>query len=266
MRARTTSPSPRSARIDPDVVRGLLDALRRARDDDDPARVRALADRLVVLHIEVAHTLARRFHHRDIDDDDLVQVACVGLVKAAHRWDSLPENGFLPYALPLIDGELRRHLRDHATPVRLPRALHQLRSELVLAERSLDAAGRQADDRSVAEVAGVPLADVRACRAAVVRTRGLSLDALEDPDHGPWAVRSPAELDRTEDRAVLRTGLAVLDDRERRLVELRFVRDLTQAQIGRRLGISQMQVSRLLTAALQKLRTAIDPLSRGRVA
>ncbi len=234
----------------------LLDAFRTfAR-----SRVPELRNELVEAHLGLAEYLARRFTNRGEPLDDLVQVASLGLTKAVDRFD--PERGleFTTFATPTILGELKRHFRDKGWAVRVPRRVQELhlRVTRVIDDLSLEL-GRPPTYPEVAVRAGVSEDEVVEAVDAGSAYRSASLDAgRNDDDDSPGLLGQlgapDAELDRAERRASLSPLLAKLPEREQSMLYLRFYEGLTQSEIAKRLGISQMHVSRLLTRSLQQLR------------
>jgi RNA polymerase sigma-B factor len=198
---------------------------------------------LVEANLGLARGLAARYRHRGIPTEDLEQVAYLGLVKAADRFREDEGHEFGAYATPTITGEIRRHFRDHGWAVRPPRRLQELRTRLV----HEDTTGLT--DTQVAEKLGATLAELREVHRATNAYSALSLDV---PRHD---VAGEADATVTVDDLVsLRGAVAGLDDRERRILALRFYDEATQSEIAADLGISQMQVSRLLTSILGRLR------------
>lgn len=205
---------------------------------------------LIDRHLSLGQALARRYSGSGELLEDLVQVASVGLVLAAQRFDPGRGIPFVAYAAPTIDGELRRHLRDRASAVRIPRREQELAATLRRAAQL--AAQRLGHEATLAETA--------AAVGVSPQEAGVALLASASPE--PLAVlelrassRAEAEIEACERRALVREMLAVLAPRERELVRLRFGEDLSQAEIARRMQISQSQTSRLLAAALEKLRS-----------
>jgi RNA polymerase sigma-B factor len=208
---------------------------------------------LVLEHLSLVRTLARRFARRGEPYEDLLQVAAVGLVTAARRFD--PERGvpFVAYALPTIEGELRRHLRDRSSTVRVPRREQELAG--VLRREAAAAAQHRHRAATLAETAaaaGVPVA-----RAAAALGAAADPVPLAELERRPSA-EAEDELEACERRALVADLLATLRPREREIVRLRFTEELHQAEIADRLHISQGQTSRLLAGALEKLRAAFD--------
>ena len=222
---------------------------------------RTLRNQIIEANLGLAESLARRYGGRGERSDDLSQVAMLGLVKAVERFE--PERGlaFSSFASPTIEGELKRHFRDKRWAVRMPRRLQELSLEVnqslgTLAQRlgRSPTLGEVAAETSLNEE--TVLEALEAGRAAVAT----SLDAPAGGEEG--GQRSPAEqlgegdheLERVEQRLALASLLETLPDRERSIITLRFFDGLAQAEIARRFGISQMQVSRLLARSLERLR------------
>lgn len=239
-----------------DRRRDLLSAWFERRD------VRA-RDELVHEYLGLVRALARRYARGSEPLEDLVQVGSIGLVKALDRFD--PERGdFTSFAVPTIVGELKRHFRDRTWAVSVPRRVKDLS---VAVSKHLDLLsselGRSPTIAELAKAAGVGEEEIV---EALEATRAQALvplvaDAEEEGDPGPIATLGVDDLGFAEvdDRSLLAQGLRLLDARERRIVELRFAGDLSQSEIALELGISQMHVSRLLRAALEKMRASIEP-------
>jgi RNA polymerase sigma-B factor len=223
---------------------------------------RQARSRLVTGYLPVAEHIAQRFHGRGQPPDDLTQVAAVGLIHAVDRFDPARGSNFLSFAVPTITGELRRHFRDATWSVRVPRRLKELSTSVrdaatILGQRL----GRAPRPSEIAEALGMPIEDVHAGLQAGDAYRSDSLDA-GDADITAWVDNRLSSVDHAldvvEDRQQLHPALATLSDREAAVVRMRFVEDLTQSQIAERIGVSQMQVSRLLTAALRTLRSELS--------
>ncbi len=217
----------------------------------------ALRDRLVEDHLGLAHHLARRFAKRGESTDDLVQVASIALIKAVDRFD--PEMGveFSTFATRTIIGELKRHFRDKGWAIRAPRRVQELYLELgPVREQLTHEHGRPPTVPELAARVGASEEAVLEALEAGVSYRTSSIDAPNAQD-GTLAMRL-GDADRgfagVEDHLVLRRSLAELPERERIIIQLRFVEGLTQGEIAIRIGISQMHVSRLLASSLAALR------------
>ena len=217
----------------------------------------APADResLIESHLPLAKSVARRYAGRGVELDDLVQVAAVGLVKAAGRFDSGRGVSFSAFAEPTIEGELRHHLRDRSGPVRIPRELQRLGKRLRARQPELAARlGRAPTLSELADAVNADTEDVERALAAEQAREPVSLPAPGDSAGGGVTAEPYAD---SEDRVLLTAPMHVLDERERRIVYLRFHADKTERQIASEVGISQAHVSRLLAGALAKLRAEL---------
>jgi RNA polymerase sigma-B factor len=207
--------------------------------------------RVVERHLPLVRSVARRYARRADQVDELVQVGCVGLLKAIDRFD--PERGveLRTYALPVIEGEVRHYLRDQSTLIRMPAPVRELRHRLTrLSEDLAQRLGRFPSDRELATAAGVDEeATTEALRARPVLSLENRAPELEPP--------APDELEASEERTRLAEAMRTLDDSERRVVYRRFFEDLTQEQIAGELGVSQAHVSRLLRRAIEKMRAEL---------
>lgn len=234
----------------------VLGDLVQARVDGDPSRCHRAEDAVVVRFLSVATSVAHRYRHRGVDSDDLEQVARLGLVKAVRRWRS-ERGSFLPYAVPTVEGEVKRYFRDNGSTIRIPRALYEAQPRVTAAVRQLWQENSQDPKPSdIADRAGIPEQRVRDVQSVVSACRPLSTDA-DTPLEQPRSVLADREIAMVELRARLRPALSTLSDRERKILVLRFIWDQSQVQIAASLGVSQMQVSRLLRAALDKLRDRV---------
>jgi RNA polymerase sigma-B factor len=246
-----------SARVNPAERREVDRRLREFHRTRD-ARLRAeLVERLMPL----ARSLALRFSHSGESIDDLVQVAALGLVKAIDRFD--PDRGFAftSFATPTILGELRRHLRDTAWALRVPRELQE--RALVVSKSAGELTGtlgRPPTAAELAEATGISVEDVVEARAAGTARHAVSIfRPLTEGEDEPLAEILGAEdpgFSATEDAITSERLLASLPYREREILRLRYQEELTQWQIGERVGCSQMHVSRLIRQSLQRLREA----------
>ncbi len=210
----------------------------------------------------LARSLAHRYRGGVEAVEDLVQVASVGLLKALDRYDPAKQVDFVAFAAPTILGELRHHFRDNSWTVRLPRSLQERTARVNGATGRISAElQREPTVDEIAAVAGLTRAEVLEALAADGSRRTMSLDAPaargdEDPTPMVESIGRPEPaFERIE--ANLAAGAAPLRPRERQALRLRFHEGLTQREIGARIGISQMQVSRLLQASLEKLLAAV---------
>jgi len=224
---------------------------------EDPA----VRDALIEAHLGLAEYLARRFANRGEPMDDLIQVASLALVKAVERFD--PDRGleFTTFATPTIVGELKRHFRDKGWAVRVPRRVQELhlRVTRVIDDLSLEL-GRSPTIDEIATRAGTTDDEVIEALDAGSAYRTTSLDASRggDEEDAPTLLGQLGQIDaglmRAEGRAALGPLLQGLPEREQVMLYLRFYEGMTQSEIAKRLGISQMHVSRLLARSLQQLR------------
>ncbi|MDQ3609073.1 MAG: SigB/SigF/SigG family RNA polymerase sigma factor [Actinomycetota bacterium] len=256
--ALATSPSPER-----DDESALFERWQRGRE---PAARAALVER----YLPLARRLARRYAQGDEPLDDLVQVASLGLVKAVDRFDTARPVAFSSFAVPTILGELKRHFRDRTWSVRVPRDLQEL---ALRADRTAEDLARHLGRRptvpELSQAAGASEEQVVEALEAAGAYRAASLEAPrrggEDDDDTVGAALGHDEdgYALAEHRAVLERLLATLDERERMVLRLRFEQDLTQAEIGEAIGVSQMQVSRILRRCVGRMSaaaaTARDP-------
>jgi RNA polymerase sigma-B factor len=221
-------------------------------------------ERLIERYMSLVRSLARRYAYRGEQLDDLVQIGAIGLIKAIDRFDLERGVELTTYATPNIIGEIKRHFRDKGWSVRVPRGLQELNVQISkLVEQLTVQLGRSPTIAELAEAAGVEeeavleaLESGRAYSSVSLSPGGASdeegeldpLESLGTEEH---------EYEVSEDRAVLAPGLKVLDERERRILHLRFFSGLTQSQIAEQIGISQMHVSRLIRRSLEKIREEI---------
>lgn len=209
-------------------------------------------ERLIEAHLPLARAVARRYVGRGEDLDDLIQVAAIGLIKATDRFDPSRGVAFATFATPAIDGEIRRHLRDRTGSVRIPRELQQLGGKLRQCHGELAAALQRSP--TVSELAKALAADERDVESALVAERAREWIPISS-DHDAVATAEDLEpLVGSDDKLLLTLSVRALEERERRIVFLRFHADMTERQIALELGISQAHVSRLLAGALSKLR------------
>ncbi len=251
----------------------VQDATPRPSDAELFARCRKHGDarareQLAERYLPLARRLARRYQRAEEPLEDLVQVASLGLLKAIDRFDATRDVAFSSFAVPTVLGELKRHFRDRTWSVRVPRDLQELalRVDRTATELSLTS-GRAPTVAELASAVGVPEEQVLDALGAAGAYRAGSLDAPrsaqggDDPGEplvGDALGVEEGGFDRAEERATLAPLLAHVSPRERLVLRLRFAEDLTQAEIGERIGVSQMQVSRLIRAALARLREGLD--------
>lgn len=251
------------------VRRGLNGTTRAARDAEDRELIKRcrtegtpeLRAATVEAFLPLARSLARRYHRGEEPLDDLEQVAAVGLLKAIDGFDPDRGSAFASFAVPTIVGELRRHFRDKGWTIRVPRDLQEL--ALAVQKRTTELStqlGRLPTVGELAESLNRATEDVLEAREALRAMRPASLDQPgpsggEDEDDMPLARFGTIDpgFERCEQATTLGQLARDLPERERRILALRFGSDLTQSEIGERLGISQMHVSRLLRRTLDEL-------------
>ena len=260
------APQPRAAGLPgaPAFIasRSELQLLRMSHDGDLVAR-----EELVHRFLPLARRLAGRYRHSGLSEDDLQQVASLGLIKAIDRYD--PDAGpFVSYAVPTIVGELKRHFRDKGWGMRIPRSLQERFLKVNRAVEELSGRlGRSPTPMDIAHHMGIDLEEV--------------IEALEASSaYSPVALDAPRPGDDDGDRTLgdslgaedphyefvdigqrLAPAFSTLPGREQQILKLRFVDDLTQSEIAERIGVSQMHVSRLLRRALDKLNASAEPIA-----
>jgi len=233
------------------------------RDGGDPEARGLLIER----HLPLVRSLARRYANRGEPLDDLVQVGSIGLIKAIDRFDLERGVELATYATPTVIGEIKRYFRDKGWSVRVPRGLQEL--SLRLSQLVDELTIRLERSPTIAELAEAADVEEEEVLEALESGQAYSAASLSTPSGGAEGELDPLEsiggleheYDVSEDRVLLEPGLAALDERERRIIHLRFWLGLTQSQIAQRVGISQMHVSRLIRRSLEKLR---DEVAAGR--
>jgi RNA polymerase sigma-B factor len=229
---------------------------------DDPQRGE-LRDKLVTGHLPVAEHIAARFSHRGIPREDLIQVATLGLINAVDRFQPDRGSDFLSFAVPTIMGEVRRHFRDASWSVRVPRRLKELNLAISAASTELaQRLGRAPTPSELAYHLGLSQDEVYEGLEAGNAYHSVSLDEALSADSdseplGDTLGEEDAALEGVDYSESLRPLIEQLPERERRILTLRFFRDMTQTQIAERVGISQMHVSRLLARTLEQLRDGL---------
>ena len=233
----------------------ILSLFRTYHDTSDPE----IKSVLVNSHLDLVHSLARRFINRGEPLDDLVQVASMGLLKAIDRFDPERNVQFTTYAVPTIVGELKRYFRDRASTIRLPRGLRERSHALNTAvQRFSQEHGRSPNISEIAETLGISEEDVIEGLESVESVAVASLDtsSAENGDLSLLDIVGGEDktLQMLDERLSLAGAMSSLSPREQNLLYLRFVEGLSQTEIAKQLGISQMHVSRLLRRTLQALR------------
>jgi RNA polymerase sigma-B factor len=245
-----------------DTATTLLHALA-ALPGGHPSRPELRA-RAIEAWMPMARHLAHRYAGRGEPTDDLVQTANLGLIKAVDRFDADRGVDFAGFAIPTIVGEIKRHFRDRAWSIRVPRRLQELRLAITEANSTLtQTLGRAPTVTDVAEHLGVTEEDVleglEGARAYSATSLSTPISADSATELGDTLGVEDDEFDLAELRVTLGPALARLDERERKILTLRFYGNLTQSQIAEQVGISQMHVSRLITRALATLRSQLEP-------
>ncbi len=242
-----------------DRVRQLLDE---AASCIDPVRRQRLQSRVVLEHQNVAKAIAARYRGRGVERGDLEQLAYLGLVKAARRWEPGRSEDFLQFAVPTIAGEVRRYFRDQLPMIRPPRKVQELRAAMTAPDTGVtDRALAQRSDAEISAELGVEEGAVREARqaSAVCHPRSLDAPSLSGQTLSQTWGQDDGRLVDVEERLTVAALLDQLTERERTLVRMRFAQELSQSRIGEEIGVSQMQVSRLLRGISAKLRTLVDP-------
>jgi RNA polymerase sigma-B factor len=215
--------------------------------------------------MEVARSVASRYFRRGIEEDDLVQVAYTALTRATRDFDPSRLHDFLSYAVPTIRGELKRHFRDHGWTVRPPRRIQETQARITTAEGQLvQRLGRSPQPSEMADHLGIEVDEVIEAISADGCFAPASLDRpVAGLDGGGLSTLGDliGEEDRSQPAAEARVALApvvrLLKKRDRRILYLRFFEDRSQQEIAEEIGVSQMQVSRLLTRIMRDLRTEL---------
>lgn len=223
-------------------------------------------EKLVMSHLNLVRFIANKFKNRGEPIDDLIQVGYLGLLKAIDRFDPSRGLEFTTFATPTIMGEIKRHFRDKGWSVRVPRRLQELSAKVNQATDTLTSQLQRSP--TIAEIADYLDATVDEVLEAMESSSAYSSVSLEAPS-GADDDDTPSVIDRyatedsdlafTDDRIIIEEALASFSPRERDVIEMRFLKGMTQIEIAERLGISQVQVSRLLRRTLKKIQDKIDP-------
>jgi RNA polymerase sigma-B factor len=219
-------------------------------------------DRLVQLNADLVHFIARRFANRGEPLEDIEQVGFLGLIQAIERFDPSLENEFSTFATPTIMGEIRRYFRDKSWAVRVPRRLQENYLRVVRAQEELARTlGRQPSIAEIGQHLGLEQDEVLAALEVSPAQHTISLESPlstagsdDGAELGDRIGREDENLERVEMKALLEQAMAHLTPRERQIMALRFFDQLPQTEVAKRLGISQMHVSRLQRAALEHMR------------
>src|SRR3954470_306372 len=235
------------------------------RDTEAPQASRDGArEALVRLHLPLVEHCARRFRNRGEPLEDLVQVGTIGLIKSIDRFDVDRGVEFSTYATPTIIGEIKRYFRDKGWAIRVPRRLQELRMQIGTATAELtQSLGRSPTPRELAERIGVTVEEILEGIESSNAYSTLSLDASDDSDDGAASMLDAIGVDdegleHVEIRESIKPLLDRLEPREKKILLLRFFRNMTQSQIADEIGVSQMHVSRLLNRTLEQLRNSLE--------
>lgn len=246
------------------LTRDLLSQL-----SDPSCSRREIEDEIIRLNLVVAVQVARRYEGRGIEADDLRQVASLGLVKAVRAYDPAKATDFLSFAVPTIRGEVRRWFRDRGWMVRPPRPVQDIQAGISVAQSTLvQELGRAARPSELAAHLDVDVDQVIEAVSASGFFSLDSLDATRTGDESPYDRLAHVEAGfvSAEARVVLGPLVRELTPRERRILELRFFQGASQAEIGEELGVTQTQVSRLLSSILSRLRERVLGARHGTMA
>ena len=218
-------------------------------------------EKLVMSHLNLVRFIANKFKNRGEPIDDLVQVGYLGLLKAIDRFDPARGLEFTTFATPTIMGEIKRHFRDKGWSVRVPRRLQELSAKVNQATDTLTSQLQRSP--TIAEIAEYLDATVDEVLEAMESSSAYSSPSGMEDDDAPSVIDRYAtedeELAFTDDRIIIEEALASFSPREREVIEMRFLQGMTQIEIAEKLGISQVQVSRLLRRTLKKIQEKIDP-------
>ncbi|MGW9209703.1 SigB/SigF/SigG family RNA polymerase sigma factor [Embleya sp. NPDC055664] len=242
------------------MSRVLFDRLRVLREGTHEYQY--VRNTLIETNIPLVRYIAGRYRARHENMEEMVQVGTIGLIKAIDRFDPALGYAFPTFAIPTISGEIKRFFRDTSWAVHVPRRLQELRLELAKARDAFTAEhDREPCTAEFAELTGKGIGEVTEGLTASAGFTAVSLDALAgNGPAGMFSIRATfvdPGFDRVENLLILKPAIASLPQREREIVSMRFGQEMTQAQIGEHLGLSQMHISRLLTRILDKLRAEL---------
>lgn len=244
------------------------DLFERVASCTEPSERARLIQQIIEANLEVADALARRFASRGLPLDDLSQEARLGLVRAAQTFEPDLGHDFLAFAVPSIVGTLRKLFRDSGWSVRPPRRVQEAHLAITRARPEIiQELGREPTVRELSERVGIDAdtvieaLDVDSCYSPASLDKPVG-NALEGATEGLSSLLSApdSEFDRCEARVVLRPILASLSPRDQAVISMRFFEELTQREIGERIGVSQMQVSRILTSVLKRVRDQLGEM------
>lgn len=230
--------------------------LKRIAAGDETAR-----ETFLIANVRLVLSVVKKFYGKRADADDIFQAGCIGLIKATDNFNSDLNVQFSTYAVPMIIGEIRRNLRT-SNSLRIPRSIRDTAYKALKARERLEYSGKEARPEDVAEELGVAVFDVTYAMDAISDTVSLYDPVYSDNGDELLLMDQVTDGDRAEDEAVnkldLKKALALLPERERKIVTLRYFMGKTQAEISEEVGISQAQVSRLEKNALKEMKKKIS--------
>ena len=247
-----------------DRAEETVQLFRQAKATTNPCDIEYLHEQIIRLNMGVARSLAHRYSGRGESAADLEQVAYLGLTKAVQGFDVEQGHNFLSYAVPTITGEIKRHFRDHCWAIRPPRQIQELQRNISIARQEhLQHHNEEPTPEELAEALGESVDVVTEALA----TRGCfapqSLDVSVSEDSsttlGDLIFEENCDLDRTDNNVMLADLVASLEAEDRHIIAMRFYEGRTQEQIARKIGASQMQVSRRLTKLMKSMREQLEP-------
>lgn len=276
--AKASAQVPAASRADASAARRRLRRVSKGKPAWDKDRTRELfrrykeegdeeaREQLIVSHVNLVRYIAAKFKNRGEPLDDLIQVGTIGLIKAIDRFDPSRGLEFTTYATPTIMGEIKRHFRDKGWSIRVPRRLQELSAKVNQATDELTVELQRSP--SVEEIAaklGVGAEEILEAMESSGAYTSVSLEAggSSEDDEAPALIDRlgsvDEDLDASDDRMVIDDAISDFSPREQEIVRMRFIDGLTQVEIAKRLGVSQVQVSRLLRRTLRKIQDKIDP-------
>lgn len=230
-------------------------------EGDEEAR-----EQLIVSHVNLVRYIAAKFKNRGEPLDDLIQVGTIGLIKAIDRFDPSRGLEFTTYATPTIMGEIKRHFRDKGWTIRVPRRLQELSAKVNSATDELTARFQRSPSiEEVAEYLGTTADEVLEAMESSSAYSSVPLEAQggNEDDDAPSVIDRYAsvdgDLEASDDRMVLEEVIGEFPEADQQAIRMRFIDGMTQVEIAKRLGISQVQVSRMLRRALRRIQDKIDP-------
>ena len=230
-------------------------------EGDEEAR-----EQLIVSHVNLVRYIAAKFKNRGEPLDDLIQVGTIGLIKAIDRFDPSRGLEFTTYATPTIMGEIKRHFRDKGWTIRVPRRLQELSAKVNSATDELTAQlQRSPSIEEVAEYLGTNADEVLEAMESSSAYSSVPLEGQgnNEEDDAPSVIDRYAsvdgDLEASDDRMVLEEVIGEFPEADQQAIRMRFIDGMTQVEIAKRLGISQVQVSRMLRRALRRIQDKIDP-------